>query len=332
MTLPILAKTWQITPNTSTPGLGGATTGSAHIARTIKNLMTSQIMSPWSVSGSSNAGGTTGSPTGSAGMDGVDRWTVDADIATGGSNNRHAWIVLRQTGIATNYELCWDFTNTGTLSQATFIVSPSAGFTGGSATARPTATDEIITLNNVSWTDGLDITHKIHYWQSTDGQCTRVMVWYSTFNLTTFWLFDRPQNPVSGWTNPSVTTMCAANTGFAFSYNSLSTGSISVGKGTTTMTVKWSGEGDTNNILAQVTNIGNLANDLDGSWPFSPIGLYSTTLGNKGRHGNLFDIWWKSEGLQNGDCFPADPTTRKFVTMGTLILPWTGDSIAPQIV
>jgi hypothetical protein len=342
MPLPTLSKTWQLSINQTVTAQGSVNATAQRILRTIKNLMKGFGSSPWTCSGSSNAGGTTGSPTGSAAMDGVDRWTTDADLVgtPAGSNSRHGWIVLRQTGIATNYEICWDIFTTSQPNTMVAIISPSAGFTGGSATARPTATDEIVIFGTenpstpASWGSGVDAQHQIHVWQSSDGQCTRIVVWRASTNLCTFWLFDKPTDTVSNWTNPGVSGMYAVGSGIAITYANLSPNSTfkSRSSSTVTFTPKFSGESDTNGLLANTTDIGTIANDFDGNWPFFPIGLYSTNAGSKGRIGNIFDLWWRPSGVSSGDTFPNNASTRQFIAMGPLILPWTGDSTTALLI
>lgn len=335
MTLPSLSKIWQVSANVKVVAQIDLNTVQARIMRVIKNTLIGITSSPWTVSGSSNAGGTTGAPTGAGALDGVDRWTVDTDIFTNGSNSRHAWIVLRQDGIASHYEMCWDFTQTGNMNATTLIVSPSAGFTGGSATARPTATDEIIMINNTNWIGNLNTNYQIHIWQSTDGQCTRIIVWKNGGNLCSFFLFDKPQNPVSGWTNPSVTSaFINSGTGLiAPNYPNLSASPTSVGsskaKANSVFDVRYTGESNTAGLLANTTDVGNLPNDFDGTWTFYPIGFYSVTSNNRGRHGNFFDLWWRPTAMNSGDTFPNNTSFRQFVAMGPFILPWTNDATVP---
>ena len=350
MSLPTLNKTWQFSVNQTALGQGSANASAAQLALTIKNSLKGFSNNPWVVRYSSNASGTTGSPTGTVGTvgDGIDHWTTQADINTGGSNSRHAWMVMRQTGIATNFEMCWDFQSTSTLNTCAISVSPSAGFTGGSATAAPTATDQVFVLGSINsqgtWSSGIDTTHQAQVMQSTDGYCTRIIAYRgtaTTTNLCTYWSMERPQNVVSGWINPSVTTFIGATSGIAPTYSNLSINGISDGYNPIvvgTFTIKYSGEGSGNNtntggLLVNNTsdNVGLVSNDFDGTWPFYPVGIYSTTGLCRGKLGNLFDLWWAPVGLNNGDTFPISSATRQFVVMGPLIFPWTNDGTIPLL-
>jgi hypothetical protein len=65
-----------------------------------------------------------------------------------------------------------------------------------------------------------------------------------------------------------------------------------------------------------------VANSLDGSWPMAPIGLYSATASNIGRHGELFDLWYGATTRANGDQYPSTGTLYQFTQFDELILPW----------
>jgi len=198
MALPTLTKTWQHNVNNAIAALGSALADNRRLLRSIKNALVGFGTNPWTVrySSSSAVAGTAG--------DGVDRWSADSDLVWAAAASAHSWIVLRQTGIATNYEVCFSLEGASATGVAMLaVVSFSAGFTGGSTTARPTATDEqIFTLTNWSG-NGADVASRWSVMQSTDGQCTRVLVCISG-SVTLYWIMDRPANPSTGWANPSV--------------------------------------------------------------------------------------------------------------------------------
>jgi len=62
-------------------------------------------------------------------------------------------------------------------------------------------------------------------------------------------------------------------------------------------------------------------NDLDSNWPMFPIGLYSKTAANRGRHGNPFDLWYGLTAANDGDGYPGSGTTNQFWQIGDLIVP-----------
>ncbi len=184
MTLPSLTKTWQFVPNYAIAATGTALGTNRTILKTIKDFLTTDAAewvdnaniattaaNLWTVRYSCDS-----VVAGSAG-DGVDRWDAITDLVWANAASAHSWIVLRNTAIGSTAELlisCEGSSGSGHV--LTIAISPSAGFTGGTTTARPTATDEAVTLNNAAWggVGTSDTSVKVHVVKSTDGECWRV--------------------------------------------------------------------------------------------------------------------------------------------------------------
>jgi hypothetical protein len=321
MSLPALLKTWQFPPagpNILVTAQADAAATSKRVIRAVKDALVSFPSHPWLVRGSSS--GT------SAGMDSVDRWTSDAALVYIGGT--HSWSVLRQPALS-NIEICLDM---GTTSSGTVYVyaSPSGGFTGGTTSTRPTAPDEFrvgANPNAFSWNTNAN--HQIHAWQSSDGECNRLDVWANGTAQPFFLLFDRPRNPPAGWTNPVVYLVQGDGAGYASS--NLQVAAAALGKGTSVFNISLTGEnapGLSNSLLANVAAPGQ--NSFDSTWPFYPLGIAANSV-HPGRHGTLYDLWWKHVGINNADTLPNDPALRKFAALGTLIHPWTGDATGPLL-
>jgi hypothetical protein len=303
MALPTLVKTWQFNANNAIAALGSAANDNRRMWRSIKDALIGFPTNPWTVRYSCGGG-----VAGSAG-DGVDRWTVDTNIVAGNEGASHSWIVLRQTGIATNYEICISInTANANVAVLSIYVSPSAGFTGGSTTATPTATDQVTLFTNGGYGLSSDLAARWSAMQSTDGQCTRVWT-ANSGNIGFVWAFEKPANPTTGWSNPSVAFATTAAPGL------LSTGVFKHGSlsGTMAMGVE---------SIAVTT----IANEISGEWPMVPIGLNSSTVGARGRQGSLQDMWWGSANVASGDTYPND-ASNQFVQIGNLILPWNGGGV-----
>lgn len=319
MPLPVLSKTWQFSVNQAVPAAGSVELTAAALWLVVKNSLKGFGTLPWSVRGSSDSV--------AAAMDTTDRWIAAGNLVWANPGAPHSWIVLRQTGVATNFEICIAADAAG-YGNVTIAVSAGAGFTGGGTTARPTATDEFVLLSSgaLGWSN-LDADHVVHAMQSTDGQCTRVAVWRASTNLCTFLLFDKPANPTTGWTKPSVSIATGITAGYGNTYVALSSlaSTIAQGYNTTPMVLALTGEGavSAGSILPTVVGLGDATNDFDNTWPLFPIGLASITANHKGRHGSLFDLWWRPTGVGQADTFPND-VSRQFIAMGDLVLPWNG--------
>lgn len=324
MALPTLAKTWQFNVNQQVLAQGTAQATNQRLLRLIKNSLVGFGTNPWQVRYSCDS-----IVAGAAG-DLVDRWAADANLVGGAPGAAHSWIVLRQTGIATNFELLISIESGTTVNALVLAFSPSAGFSGGTTTARPTATDEILMLNNGTWNANTNANHQIHAMQSSDGQVTRVMLWEASVNCT-FWAFEKPNNPRASWTNPSCVTVLASSSSTVAAFGNLSPNltagggqGSSKGKGVSgaSFAMAWTGEtAGSSGILANA--ILNTQSDFDASWDFFPIGIASTTTLNRGRMGSLFDIWWGSTGTSSADTYPND-ASKQFAQLGNIILPWNG--------
>lgn len=322
MALPTLIKTWQynvnITDAVSTGGYG--TTMFAW-----KQALTGFGSNPWTVVSSSKGDGTFGA---------VDHWVDVASCNIHGNGVNHSWIVLQQAALAGGaFQMCVDLKKTGGNQSSIMEVVISEGglFTAGSATARPTATDEVLTSEGVGqsmWTGGQNLTvnpGRMHIQMSTDGKITRWWIYVAGAGHS-FYSIEEPKNPVSGWTTPWICVAPVnryAATAYTPSYIYLNDINVltSVRYNGAKHNVFLTSEGFVSSMCGQTQTY---ANDLDGnSWPFFPIGIFCTTAAARGRHGALTDIWWGSVTRGDGDNYPAD-VSRQFVQVGDLIAPWNG--------
>ena len=325
--LPTLVKTWQFAVNQTVPAQTTQIETDKLLMLTIKDILKGFASAGWTCSGSSD------SVTGA--MDAVDRWVTTANLVKQFAGVAHSWIVLRQTGIATNFELCIDL-NSSLTDRGSIIVSPAAGFTGGSNTNRPTATDEIILINTTSYTfDTYNTTFQVHAMMSDDGACTRLQVWQSGQNQCMFWLFDVPEDAETGWTDPSLSFVKQANTGYAASFANLSAAKNVKGRGSATFGMAMTGEGSnflaaTTDVIAATNGLGTNVDSFNSGWQLTKIGVASDDASHRGRHGTLYDLWWRPNGLNDGHSFPnSAPAAQQFMCFGNLVLPWLNDGTIP---
>jgi hypothetical protein len=254
---------------------------------------------------------------GSAG-DGVDRWSSDGALVWNNAGSAHSWIVLRQTGIATNFELCISLEPaSGPGSGYTIAVSPSAGFTGGSTTARPTATDEHVTARTSTLQTATDSTYRLHSLMSADGKSIYIFVYTGTV-LQHVIMLGAPKQSVTGWTNPSWFYFNSGSTALDFNPLAVTASSLQRGRAAgVTMSMYFTGEGVSNGMLmAGFTG----QNDLSLESPLFPIGLASNTATASGRHGVVYDLWWGLSNYAQGDTYPGD-ASRQFMQVGDVVVP-----------
>ncbi len=344
MAFPVFAKTWQFNVNSTLAAGSSATVNAQQFINKIVKALQAFSTNPWVVVSSCNAGIVGGSITyGTTGS--TDLWTIDGvflngsggvitvpcDVNYAAAGTRHSWIVLKQTGIAANFQICIDL-NSNTPGTGSLIVSPSVGFTGGTVTNRPTASDEIVVQAGVVIGGQANVQHQFHLWQSSDGACTRIMVWRGGTNCELFWLFDKAQNPVAGWSNPFM-VVASSSAGIANSFaNIAAAGAVKMygNGGTPAFSGCFTWEGyNAATPLVTATGIGTSVNTFDGQWPVMPMGVAANGVGNSGRLGNVFDLWWAPSAISDGDTFPNDPAARSYAKLGGMVLPWLGNSTVP---
>lgn len=323
-TSPTLVKTWQYATNLN-PGLNGSDfIDCAKMMILIKNALIGFGSNAWTVIGSSDSS--------TAGIDAVDRLTDYTKIVTGGG--AHSWIVLQQAQMNANTQILIDFGQAlGSNGYINLYWSPSVGFSGGSTSSRPTASDEqapwqgaaIQFFNGWSFT-GNGMGMRAHVMQSTDGQCTRIF--FAQAHIVRTWLqFDKPSSPVPGWTNPVIAIMNTANTNPAFfGGNSMFQQFIQAVGPVTVMPMHpcFMGDSTNGNVMGYTWT---LTDQFSGQFPLYTIGMYHiTTAGQKGRHGSLTDMWIAPSLALPGTSFPSDGS-KQFILMGSLAHPWNGGDI-----
>jgi hypothetical protein len=319
MALPTAVKTHQYDVNVAYAALGTTVADYRRLLRGIKNSLKGFASNAWTVVGSSN--GTT------AGLDASDRWAADTDLVQANSASPHSWIVLKQAQISANYQICIDINSTQP-HLGSVIWSPAAGFTGGTTSARPTATDEQVLQTVTAWCGGSSSTQsfRIHAMQSSDGQITRIVGYINNVPLL-FWKFDKPANPVSGWTTPATCSVKGGTnlTDNVMLVNTYTNGSPPPVKGrvSTAMDLYMTCEGYKNLPLNSAQSV---PNDLDGTYPILPIGLASETSLHRGRHGTIFDLYFGLAAAQDADTYPAD-ASKAMVQMGDFIFHWNGTTL-----
>lgn len=338
MALPTLEKTWEFDTNVTIFRDIARGTTSAHADKrglllAIKNAMidngsTRGFTTPWEVRGSSDSTAASLLAVG-AGGPGTDRWIdIDDMVWHTSDGGARSWIVLRQSAISTTFELlieCRHGSSNDDGAEIRAIVS-QAGFTGGSTTARPTATDERILCNLVTWGGGVQGgdtgAYVMQFMISSDGQCTRVVTYNTNGVGVGLWLLDKPKNPKTAWTDAYVARIFGNGDSAAITYALwYDTPNMYTRFGTVDVTFYCSGEGYAS---AGVGEILDEHNQLDESWWFGDIGLISETSGMRGRQGELFDIYWTQDFLPQGQTFPATGATREFVVFGDMVFPWDG--------
>jgi hypothetical protein len=334
MALPTLDKTWIFKTNRVYFTRNNNKEDMRNFHLTVKNMLTDPTgwtdkdgysvvnSNPWTVSGSSGRNGAT-SDSGALVANTNDNWKTIYDLVWAPSGSAHSWIVLRQPKINTKFEMCISLKEPGSNSYSNCgYVSPLNGFDLSSpvTTQTPTGTDVITCFpDNYLFTGGNNpVSYNVSCMMSTDGECTRVFA-FSALTPKVFWLFDKPKNPVSGWSNPCIFLYNALNGATAATYSQLNDNATIIGvANSSTMYLYATTEAY---ISATIGENQIYANQLTNEWPLTPIGLASTTPGCYGRHGEIYDMYFTSSVLLSGSSFPA-VGAREFMCFSNIVLPW----------
>jgi len=327
MAFPALDKTWQIASNLGcyASSVDGTATDSYQMYfYKLKNALCTFASNPWTVVSSCGYDYTT-PPTRAWQTGAVDYWNDQRCIGRQSEGVNHSWIVLKQTGVAANFQV---LINNGNVDgrYASMLVSPSVGFTGGTTTNRPTASDEVAIVNSPStnW-DWMPYNVAVfgnpcwlHVWQSSDGQVTRAVL-YENQDCYEWIDIGKPKNPYSsGWIDEWYAVVASSAWDYLTKYSGGGGGNRYKSTG---ITLYLTGEMWVNNWgglrIPQPDNL--LANSPLNAYP---VGLMSMDFPYRGVKGELYDLWW---GISGGDktIYPNDGS-RAFVQLIDLILPWDG--------
>lgn len=314
MSLPTPAKTWQIS-HVSNALSGNETADMDDFFNKVKNAAKAFGTNPLTVVGSSNGV--------SANLSGTDVLASLSDYVHNSPASNHSWIVLEKVDGA---QICFDFNHTET-NRMDIILSPSAGFSGGTITDRPTATDELVLWANDSWTGMLGNgtsggQARGHVMLSTDGLCFRVLI-ANNGVVGGFLLVDKPGSPVTGWTNPEIGTFLGLGRNDNTSDTVLTVaswyGSAKFKARGPVATMPFYPTFESPGNFYTVATKRNAPNEISGEYPMQRVGLWhDDTVGQRGRHGFVFDLWFSNQVLQTGDTFPSGGT-KEFIVFSDAV-------------
>jgi hypothetical protein len=319
--LPALSKAWILDVNNTVSNTGVALTTGKTLLLTLLADLIAMPGGSWvcyfSCKGVVGGVGTAG--------DGINRWVTSADVVLAAAGSNHSWFVLRNT--STGVQICFDMVVNNSTVNIALYMSVSAGFTGGTVTARPTATDELVFSASQAWGfTGTDVQHRYHLWQSSDGQCTRIVL-AAQGAVTSFWMLGEKFNAsVTGFSSPYyITIYSGATPTFAALY--------SLGKfrfGSVTSNSEMLIEGNTTTPGNNNATYGTVPNSVDSTWTFWPVGLAGTTALSVGRMGSFYDLWFGSTAVATGDRYPLDTDIPpgQFIQIGGVILRWLDNTTA----
>ena len=276
----------------------------------------------------------------SYGMDGKDRWVNYNDYMSALSGSRD-WVVLQT---ASGCEMLWWLDTSSTSYEYDYGVvgfSAENGFTGGTLSTSPTATDYIEKYSRTErWhplTDPyVSADFYVSIMMSDDGEHFRLWI-NNDDNIDWFMGMERAYNAITAGSIP-----WNGNQNIFWYYPSNGTnvmlfGSFNDGSRVHSVIDKDAVAGGPYYTYYYMTcemciaamigqNMAVYPNQLSREGSFAPIGLATPHTSVRGRHGRMADIWWIGSGGSNyGSTFPFDGS-KEFIRIGDFILPWDGAS------
>lgn len=290
--------------------------------------------SQWSIVASGN--GTTGKNIGDADPD---TWIDSSDVVFGSS-----WFIAQNS--VTGEQLCFDSdSTTGYYAHMRYSATGDFATTGGTASAPPSAT-EVVTLIDGTFTDSTTRAGIINAMVSNDGKCTRLLIVARDYNnwgkAGMYFALEELVDTPAVWTSTYKRCACQIQqpTPSLTNYNqspkfnqldgqiwychlkdaSPSEGNYLVYPTSSCFELLSSNSGDP---------VGRRRGRLDFSFGYaiSPIGVFRPDADHGGGIGRMQDIGWaptKHEFFQTYD----QPTTRAWIKLGALMLPWDGSKPA----
>lgn len=327
MSVPALATAWNYVRNSSFSTTGGKQADYQQNVRALKDTLKTL---GWTVVGSSNGV--------AAGLDGVDRWSANADIVWGASGSAHSWIVMRMGGFsaANSFEILISTRGSFATSyeQIGILAAWDVDFSGGSTTADPTSANSQNILGfQTTWLG--NFTTASTAWQglgSTDGKAYRLACYIS--NVPVFWLIvENPININASWTTEAAKVVIGAATSGSGNVDQLTT-SILTTSGNYKSRINGSNRNCAPTALSPPSSV---AATFYADSSMSPDALSSAFMVNQflmcitatvfAFLGGMRDMWLVQTGtLVEGDYQADAGGNRQLIVMGNLLLPWESAS------
>lgn len=267
-----------------------------------------------------------GTTAGSAG-DGVDRWTSTFDptkLVNAASASPHSWAVLTKTIGGLAWYVTLDYNN-GNAYQASFGFSHAAP-TGGDASNRPTATDEVfVSTWQATQFNRFSSTTQMAGLLATDGSFAMLgQEPGNNLGVPQFgWLFQLPQGIKTADTWPACMWLrySSGNPWLRATFADRTYWGSRTFDGTTFLRVTTLRGSIANSDPFFGSAFGGIPDAADGLWADLPIYLVNSDSGAYTRKGRLADFKWAPESLVSGFIEP-NPSAPASMVFGNLWTPW----------
>lgn len=312
---PVLLKAWQRPIQVSLPTQTTAAIQAGLAVVAMKNAYIDATKSQWRLKGCSNSV--------SFNMSGSDLLINDTNIVAA-TSGAHSWFVLRNQ--VTGQEFCVDFNQANNQSFLT-AMSVAAGFTGGSTSARPTATDEATIGVANSWFVGANVGRfRLICMHSTDGKLAYGFILYQAA-IVSAWCFGEALPHHGSWPTPYIGILQGANALGSSALNTStrfdSTDQIMAYAAAGPMLLRWTRAYTRGTILEVFQTARPSRSD---KWQCWPIGLACVNAPRRGRHGRMIDMFRIPNSIPAGWIFPSSDHASALISIGIgWAVPWAAD-------
>ena len=279
----VLEKTWL----TSTYYSSVSTNSNANFIIGIKNMLKS---AGWEFVSGSDSVSVINAP-------GTDPWIDYTDIVVS-ATVAHSWIVLKNTNISANFSICLDF-KTSALSSISAYCTTAGYQSDGTTSDRPSVNIggyENNLINNDTWVNGAAGSRKSLIIYSSDYKCYRIFNSSGASGYNNQWFFEVPKSPSSWFTVPYLASITTYNSIVTYANScvtsvtkfktDLNSASVNVGFGCIGLESAFG-----------VLDVG-IKEDFNGNFILSPIFLISLNSSYPGIYGELYDMYWTSQGFE----------------------------------
>jgi hypothetical protein len=329
---PTVAATWTIVPNVRF--IFGVSSTTLDVMQayvlSVKNFLKTTM--GYTVKGSCSAG------TGA--MDGVDRWTVAADVTprNNGAGGSQAWMVLID---GNGVDICLSY-NSSANDIFRMAISPGGVYVAaGTPNQQPTAIDEVFDTATTSWVSSTASLDRVwHHWATSDKKMWRSAIFRDGVFLSAVGMerFVSALQAPAAMVGPPVykffyTIVSYSTNNPTNLYASSSGGNARVHATDQDQTINLGGGAEAYLGGTSATVFGSIDKPpLQGgaSCVMNPVCLATSTSGAEGKLGNRIDWWYV---LTASLAVPGDMLgASRFVMLGeTMVVPWDGTTL-PQVV
>lgn len=298
MTLPNPTYTWTVTPSQTVAQQGTLEATQKLFWRTFYASLDALTGVSVDYSCNSVTAGTKG--------DAVNRLVVDADIVGNTPGNAHSWIVFLLHGSLGS--LCFDYDSVLGASDISIFHSDS-GFTGGTTTARPTASDEREITDNPSGLYTTNGTYTYHVLRATES--IRVDIYHTISAVGPSIRFQVEKArfaPVTGWTTPIIARWSRPSS------------SGSAGNRANWNSTGWAARiSGTNRTLLPESSVPFAGLNLDSERPIAAVGLTHASLGPLGL---VADFFFVDDAVTDLTSYSDAVGTLGWMTFDEIVEPW----------